>query len=312
MQAKSTITAVDWRTVAAHEMKTLYEAEEARWSSTLLWSTSTDWVELERGRLLGTVDGIVVRDDAGRIAGWTYYLRHAGMLQIGAIVADTAVAAECIVQHVFSAENTAGAIGVTLFVFNHAPMLESLLESRRLAVERYRYLVRPLERLRLPAAPDLRRWQSSELHAVANLFSRAYDPDCAARPFAPRGSRDEWVEYTAQLVHGSGCGRLLPEACVCLDDGLAEMRALALVTKVADHTAHLAQLAVEPGTRGQGLGRRLLEYACAASELAGCSHVTLLVSDRNDAALGLYRKCGFHAVATFVAAGRFNRAGRPA
>src|SRR5712691_9444826 len=85
----SRLNAVDWRSVSAERMASLYEAEIDRWGSALDWETAPDWQEVEKGRQLGTVAGVVVLDDAGGVAGWCYFLVHKRSLQVGSFVASS-------------------------------------------------------------------------------------------------------------------------------------------------------------------------------------------------------------------------------
>jgi ribosomal protein S18 acetylase RimI-like enzyme len=57
--------------------------------------------------------------------------------------------------------------------------------------------------------------------------------------------------------------------------------------------AELLRIAVDPGRRGEGLGRRLLE-ACQRDLVAeGMSHLFLEVRASNSAAIRLYETCGW-------------------
>lgn len=56
---------------------------------------------------------------------------------------------------------------------------------------------------------------------------------------------------------------------------------------------HVKDLAVAPGARGQGIGRRLLERALVSMAVAGAALVKLEVRVTNESALSLYRDVGF-------------------
>lgn len=58
----------------------------------------------------------------------------------------------------------------------------------------------------------------------------------------------------------------------------------------------LANLAIVPALRGQGLGRRLLERVIDVARARGVDTVYLEVRDSNEAALELYRSFGFSQV----------------
>jgi ribosomal-protein-alanine N-acetyltransferase len=61
---------------------------------------------------------------------------------------------------------------------------------------------------------------------------------------------------------------------------------------------HINTLAVAPAARRQGLATALLRYVLADAAAAGATRATLEVRASNTAALGLYRRLGFHVAAT--------------
>jgi ribosomal-protein-alanine N-acetyltransferase len=60
--------------------------------------------------------------------------------------------------------------------------------------------------------------------------------------------------------------------------------------------AHLSTLAVEPASRRQGIGRRLLQQAMRLAARQGAQMMTLEVRLSNEAAQELYRQLGFRTV----------------
>lgn len=61
----------------------------------------------------------------------------------------------------------------------------------------------------------------------------------------------------------------------------------------ADDTLYIAALAVEPGHRGQGIGRRLIGLTERQVREMGLSGLSLLVFENNPGAVRLYRRLGF-------------------
>ncbi|HYZ17464.1 MAG TPA: GNAT family N-acetyltransferase [Candidatus Acidoferrum sp.] len=57
--------------------------------------------------------------------------------------------------------------------------------------------------------------------------------------------------------------------------------------------AFVAYTAVEPFARGRGVGRALMEAAEAAARKAGLAYISLMVTEENGAARGLYEGSGF-------------------
>lgn len=68
---------------------------------------------------------------------------------------------------------------------------------------------------------------------------------------------------------------------------------LGFSTFAARPLVNIHDLAVLPGARGRGVGRRLLEHVEARARALGCCKLTLEVLDRNETALRLYRAFGF-------------------
>jgi ribosomal protein S18 acetylase RimI-like enzyme len=302
-KAPARLTPVDWRTLPAERVTPLYTSEIERWASALEWETAKDWEEVEKGRQLGTVAGVVVTNEAGATLGWCYYIVHKRALQIGSFIASSDAAAQVMLDAVLRDETRASVDTVTLFAFADAPNLAAALRLRGLTVDRYWYLGRDLQRTPPPRLPDVRKWRVDDVQATAELLARAYDGRDESRPFAPRGLPEEWTDYVQQLTMGTGCGRLMQDVCISVPGGPNRLLAVALVTRIGEGTGHLVQLAVDPQMRGRHLGTQLLEVACSAANQAGCTRMTLFVGGKNSRARSLYESHRFENMASFLAAG---------
>jgi len=303
--------ALDWRFLSSEDAGHLHDAEATRWLSALHWDTRPALARIESARSAGTLPGLIARDDRGAVRGWTFYLLHEGVLQVGAFVADSALATATLLDAMARSREAAAASAMMFFVFPTAPDLVEQLATRGFAVERYRYLQAELTDAGcgLPSSTPPSRaggvappesWNPARWNAVAALLRRAYADD-AARPFARGGTPLDWLEYVTQLVTTNACGSFLPEASVTLSGASpAELDGATLLTRLTPDTAHLAQIAIAPDARGRGLARRLLTASLDAARTAGCARATLLVSERNAAAGRLYGAMGFEEVAAFV------------
>jgi len=69
-----------------------------------------------------------------------------------------------------------------------------------------------------------------------------------------------------------------------------------VVSRIVAGEAEILTIAVEPGLRGQGLGRRLLEAHMAALVNKKVSALFLEVEETNAAALALYARTGFEQI----------------
>jgi ribosomal protein S18 acetylase RimI-like enzyme len=315
---------LDWRVLTREEAADLHEAEAARWLSRLHWDTRSSVARIEAARHVGVLPGLVARDEHGAVHGWTFYLVHEGVLQIGGFAADSTLATAALLDAIARAPEAAAAASMMLFAFSTAPDLTEHLVARGFAVERYRYLVADLtDRESGPGAATATdsnvtqvftpvTWAPAHRDAVAALLQRAYAPDDAGRPFARGGTPREWLEYVTQLVTTNACGSFLPEASFIVPGATpGDLDGATLMTRLSADTAHLAQIGVGPDARGRGVARRLLAASLDAARRAGCVRATLLVSERNAAAGRLYEGMRFDEVAAFVSAFR-DEAGRAA
>ncbi|PPI82653.1 ribosomal-protein-alanine N-acetyltransferase [Marinobacter maroccanus] len=71
--------------------------------------------------------------------------------------------------------------------------------------------------------------------------------------------------------------------------------AYAVVNYIVDE-AHLLNICVHPGARGEGVGRYLLRHVLATAAHEGMSQLLLEVRVSNHAAIALYQDEGFHEV----------------
>ena len=74
--------------------------------------------------------------------------------------------------------------------------------------------------------------------------------------------------------------------------GVAQIRYRPSVWTGADD-CWVEDVFVEEGSRGQGLGRRLIEGCIERARKRGCKRVQLDANERNEGAIALYRSLGF-------------------
>jgi GNAT superfamily N-acetyltransferase len=131
---------LDWRFLTPAEAAGLHDAEAARWLSALHWDTRASLKRIESARRAGNLPGLVVRDEWGAVRGWTFFLVHDGVLQIGGFVADSIDTTVTLLDAVLRTPAAAPISAAMLFAFSAAPDLLAQLARRGFIVERYRYL----------------------------------------------------------------------------------------------------------------------------------------------------------------------------
>lgn len=288
----------DWRDAHPPDMQRLYAREQAYWIGELGWDAASVWQDLEHARLGRGLEGRLAVDDDGTIRGWAYCLTEGDTAHLGGVVADTSPATAVLVGACLDiARGASRSVCVSSFGPDRAAGFESVLKERGFQCETYHYMRRPLGASRTDGVPA-GGWSEADVRPAARLFSEAYGAH--GRHFAPHGTAEEWEQYARTLVERAACGVLEPAASRVVR-GADRLEALVLATRVSPDTVHLAQVAVHPARRREGLARRLVEEACGAGATSGARQATLLVGSHNHAARSLYASMGFEDHATFLA-----------
>ena len=109
----------------------------------------------------------------------------------------------------------------------------------------------------------------------------------------PLAAVPDWVRTLEGAAFGEAWGPLAAHERLWTLEGAAFAR-WACVPAAGE--AELLRIAVDPGRRGQGLGRRLLEGCMAALAAEGMVELHLEVRAGNAAARALYAACGWREV----------------
>jgi len=127
----------------------------------------------------------------------------------------------------------------------------------------------PLEAVTVRAA------ERGDLPAVAEI-----EADCFDRPW-PLASFESYLDEPAFLVAEHD------------DAGVVGLVVADVTPNYGRDIGHVKDLAVEPGARGEGVGRLLLRSSLLRLTWQGAAVAKLEVRAGNDAARGLYRSEGF-------------------
>jgi len=289
------VICTDWRDVLPEEVARLYELERARWIADLAWDPSELFATVEQGRLAGHVAGWIACDRE-RVTGWTFYILHDNVLQIGALVGERPSVIRRLLDAVLASPEAAVARSLSCFVYPNGRGTGSALERQRFTLRESLYLTREIVAAVDPEPVNelVRGWTGADFAGAVRVLSGAYHGVPGAECFAADHSREQWARYTWQILRTPGCGRFDAglSRVVCAP-GSQTPAAVALVTWIAPNAAHVAQIAVAPELRRQGVGRVLMESVVHACARAGATTLTLMVDGANTPAIGLYERLGF-------------------
>ena len=307
---KTELEMLDVRHFSARQLRPLLESEAQRWQQRLRWDYRSA-TELLLQYLDSRILPGFVALDRGRLCGYSFCVYEGRKAVVGdAFALDNAILS--------GLETTQELLRQLLQVLAYAPdvdRIESqllLYETGHIAgpfVERsfllHRRLfmevdLRAIERFatlpatHLPGYFDLQRWLPADYNSAADLIHAAYT-----------GHIDATINDQYRTVHGSqrflhnivrfpGCGAFDPRASWTLRDRrTGALAALVLCSRVRPDTAHITQLCVAPAHRGFGLGAYLLQHVLRDLAASALDAITLTVTEANDSAVRLYRRCHF-------------------
>ena len=303
---------IDWREASTDVVAPLYAAERARWARELEWDSAANWMVIEAARVLGALPGYLALDRSGEVAGWAFYTLQDDVLQVGGLTGRTHSVARTLLNTIMRSPEAARASDVACFVLPDQPATTAFVQ-RRFEGLAFLYLRRDLHEHQTGAtdasvsvptsahAARLEPWGTpTDGPDTIRLLASAYGTSRAARCFAGHRGLDGWVHYLRQLINTPACGVLLPAASVAARAPDGTLCGAVLTTSIGPRAAHIAQLVVDPNHARQGLGRRLVDAACAVAASEGRRYMTLLVAEDNTAARALYARARFHQRSQFL------------
>lgn len=193
---------------------------------------------------------------------------------------------------------------------------DSVIGRRGFQASPRTYMVGDLEQVQSPAAraglPDGVELAPWPVHPdpLARLLQAAYRGTPDSRSASFYGTSGGCAAYLEALVAGEECGRFeadLSGLAVARDDGPV---GFLLGTRVSQDTAHVAQVAVLPRWRRQGIASTLLDHYGSRGRALGLKRSTLLVTDANSLARAWYQRRGHHACQRFLTYS-WQRSGQP-
>ena len=143
------------------------------------------------------------------------------------------------------------------------------------------------------SAPCTIRWTTTG--AMAGAWRSSHPPvtDLAGQIAAlhAQSGSTAWSKKTWQsFLDRNRCVILL-----CLSQDTSEVLAVCLYQYVVDE-AELLQVFVHASSRGQGIGRQLLEASIDILKIRNILYIYLEVSEQNTPAIGLYSSFGFQEI----------------
>lgn len=305
------VEALDLRHFSAAELAPLLREEAAHWNARHRWdyTRSIDLLlEYIEGRVL---PGFVALGPGKRLAGYAFCVYEGEKAVVGDVYAfqeaegRPSPVSELLLAHLL--EMLQATPGVTriesqLLMFPPGTLTPLFLDRGfrsfprlfMLADLQHPALLQPAAALSANAGLRLEHWRADHYNEAATLIHRCYQGHDDALINDQYRSVSGAQRFLHNIIRFPGCGQFDPEGSLLLADPRGHtVQAMLLCSRVADDTAHITQLCVNPALRHLGLGRMLLLRAAEGLRRRGSSHVSLTVTEENSVARTLYDSLGF-------------------
>ena len=312
MPIATQLEVLDLRHFSARQLRPLLEREAAIWQDRLRWNYASS-TELLLEYLDSRVLPGFVAVDRGKVRGLTFCVYEAQKSVIGDAFAVTDAGSPCLattvvlLRHLLEllrASPNVGRIESQLLLFESGALdtfflpegfrghprlfLECDLTTLRTNDDDAEF--RGVSGRRL----TLTRWSNDLYQQTAELIHDAYVGHVDATINDQYRTLHGSLRFLHNIVRFPGCGIFEAENSWVLTDGVAGRPiAVVLCSRVAPDVAHVTQLCVTPGERGNGLGRKLLRHCMAELRARRTAAISLTVTEENGGAARLYRDLGF-------------------
>jgi ribosomal protein S18 acetylase RimI-like enzyme len=307
------IRLLDLRQVSARQMEPLFAEEQAHWLEHLLWDYRPSIQLISKFIDLQSLAGYAAFAGS-EPAGYGFYVMEEAKGLIGGLFVSprfsaTDTAARILRQVLETLRQVQGVERIEAQLMPFGAPLDGVLTAAGFSLHQRNFMLLPMEQSRLEPLPlrdglRLEPWDDRWFEPCARLIQRAYaghiDADINDQYRTEAGA----MRFLKNIVILPGCGQFQQQASYVVRQTAAseELAGVVLASCVSHGVGHTTQICVLPEFRKLALGRRLMAASIQALRAARYHALTLTVTARNERAVRLYERIGFHTVKTFRAA----------
>ncbi|MEW5976553.1 MAG: GNAT family N-acetyltransferase [Acidobacteriota bacterium] len=288
--------------VDSFELEPLLREEEQEWLQHLSWDYSSSTAILKRLIDQKALSGFVTRLPGG-MAGYAFYILEGSVGLIGSCYVRRRFMAKQLepelltrIVEVLQAKSSVRRIEAQIMNFRNWPLGAFFSRLKFQLFDRVFMIQKPLRMGEIRTIPGVRfsPWQSDSLEPAARLTWEAYQEAIDRRISYHYQTLDGCRRFLNGLVSRPGCGTLEGAGSICAwSDSDERLLGYVLASTISPGSGHIPQITVSSRYRQRGLGRQLLARANSEFSRRGYSSVSLTVSAKNVAAMGLYRSLNF-------------------
>ena len=302
---------VDLRQVRASEIDELFDEEAAHWLNELHWDYRPSLDLIRRFIDSRSLNGFAAFKGK-RPAGYGFYVLEDYKALIGGLFASPRFPQIEVTHrllsemlHTLKAVPRINRVEAQLMPFGAALDPVYLAQHFRLYGRQFMLLdIASANLNNKPLSSGLRldRWTDRSFESCARLINLAYADEIDKEINDQYGSESGGLRFLRNIVILPGCGQFLPESSFLIRPVHSDMPiGMVLTSAVAEGVGHTTQICVQPGYRGGGLGRYLMEASINALRARHFRSLSLTVTSANTGAVCLYENIGFHTIKEFAA-----------
>ena len=299
--------------ITPHELDRIFQQEARCWERQLFWDFQPTVSLIKRYILAKSLSGWALRDESGRLSGYTYYVVNRPVGYIGTIFVRSEQAAPDVYSLLLekaleSLDSSSRLTRIESQIFAFNCDLVPLFQGLGFRVMKRHFLCLDLSppgqentSPPLPAGFRITEWNDQLLLPVSDIIYKSYrgSPDQAL--CHDYQSRDGCARFVRNLVQHPGCGIFSRETSYLGLDPKGAVCAALLTSRIRPDTGMVPQVSVRSDCQGKGLGSHLLDRYFREARREGLLRVTLSVSEANQRACQLYSRLGFRRTKEFHA-----------
>jgi len=295
----------------SRDLEGLFEEETQHWRDELRWDYRASLDLVRRFIDTHTLCGTVALEDR-KPAGYGFYVLedHKGLiggLFVAARYPQTTVTHALLSEMLAMLRGTPRLKRVEAQIMPFGAALDPVLLSQHFRLHTREFMLLDLATAKLAGKPlsiglKLERWSDRSFEACARLIQGAYANHVDGEINDQYRSEAGGMKFLRNIVILPGCGQFLPEASFLVRPATGEAPVgMVLTSTVAEGVGHTTQICVQPGYRGSGIGRHLMETSIQALRARHFQALSLTVTSANRPAVDLYERIGFQTIKTFAA-----------
>lgn len=308
MTGPQQLEVLDLRHFSGKQLRPLLEAEARVWQERLRWNYRSSTELLLQYLDTHVLPGFVALEN-GKVCGFTFCVYEGIKAVVGDAFAidaphhNATVVTQTLLVHLLEllrGSPSVDRIESQLLLYNARSFEKTFLDAGFTRYPRL-FMEKDFSSLRESASTaiissdlSVRRWSSTDYQSAAELIHACYSGHVDARINDQYRSLHGSLRFLHNIVRFPGCGVFEGDQSWVVEEAAGgRLVGVILCSRVADDVAHVTQLCITPGRRGQRLGASLLQQCMSHLKRTGYQAISLTVTEENQRAVRLYEEHGF-------------------